>query len=44
MQQFKGLSSQEVRLSREKYGTNDLTPPKRESWVKLFISKFMTQL
>ena len=40
MQQFKGLSSQEVRLSREKYGTNDLTPPKRESWVKLFISKF----
>ena len=40
MQTYKGLTSAEVSESRKKYGTNDLTPPKRESWVKLLLGKF----
>ncbi len=40
MQQFKGLSDNQVLENRTKYGTNDLTPPARESWVKLLFGKF----
>lgn len=40
MQAYKGLTSAEVLEKRKKYGTNDLTPPKRESWVKLLLCKF----
>ena len=40
MQQFKGLSDNQVLENRTKYGTNDLTPPARESWVKLLLGKF----
>lgn len=36
----KGLNSQEVLESREKWGSNDLTPPKKVSLFKLFIEKF----
>jgi Ca2+-transporting ATPase len=35
-----GLSEEEVRLSREKYGVNLLTPPKRPSLWKLYLEKF----
>lgn len=37
---LKGLSDQEVLISREKHGTNLLTPPKRPSMWKLYIEKF----
>ncbi len=35
-----GLTNNEVLESRAKHGSNDLTPPARESWVKLLLSKF----
>ena len=40
MRSFKGLSSKEVLESRERDGSNTLTPPKRESWVLLLLGKF----
>ncbi len=36
----KGLSAQEVLDSRKQYGSNILTPPKKEPLWKLFIEKF----
>lgn len=36
----KGLSDREVMQSREKHGTNLLTPPKRPSIWKLYLEKF----
>ncbi|MBQ5827987.1 MAG: hypothetical protein IIW47_04240, partial [Bacteroidales bacterium] len=36
----KGLSDKEINESRAKWGSNDLTPPARESWVKLLLGKF----
>ena len=35
-----GLTDQEVLQSREKYGANPLTPPKRPSLLKLYLEKF----
>ena len=35
-----GLTDQEVLSSREKYGVNLLTPPKRPSMWKLYLEKF----
>ena len=35
-----GLSNKEVLISREKYGNNLLTPPKRPSMWKLYLEKF----
>ncbi len=40
MEKLKGLTSQQVDESRAKHGTNVLTPPKRESVLKLFLEKF----
>ena len=40
MESYKGLSEKQIQESRAKYGTNDLTPPQRESWVKLLLGKF----
>lgn len=40
MQSYKGLSDKEILESRASYGSNNLTPPKRESWVKLLLGKF----
>ena len=37
---FKGLTAAEVEASRQKYGTNLLTPPQRDPWWKLFLEKF----
>lgn len=37
---LKGLSDQEVLISREKHGINLLTPPKRPSMWKLYLEKF----
>ena len=38
--QLTGLTDQEVLSSREKYGVNLLTPPKRPSVWKLYLEKF----
>ena len=35
-----GLTSAEVAKSRQKYGSNELTPPKKESLWKKFLEKF----
>lgn len=35
-----GLTDEQVRTNREKYGTNLLTPPKRPSLWKLYLEKF----
>ena len=35
-----GLSEDEVKINREKYGCNLLTPPKRASLWKLYLEKF----
>lgn len=37
---IKGLTEKEVEDSRLKYGSNMLTPPKKESMLKLFLEKF----
>jgi Ca2+-transporting ATPase len=37
---YRGLSDAQVLESREKFGANVLTPPKRESAWKLFLKKF----
>lgn len=37
---YHGLTSQEVKLNRQKYGINVLTPPQRDPWWKLFAQKF----
>ena len=39
-QEFKGLTDQEVLSSREQYGNNVLTPPKRPSVWRLYFEKF----
>ena len=41
---YRGLSEQEVLKSRELYGTNVLTPPKKISVLKLFLEKFSDPL
>ena len=41
---FKGLTDQEVLQSRQKYGVNLLTPPKRPSIWKLYLEKFQDRL
>ena len=38
-----GLTDQEVLSSREKYGVNLLTPPKRPSMWKLYLEKFQSR-
>ena len=40
MDYFKGLDSKEVEKSREEFGSNTLTPPKRERWYHLLLEKF----
>ena len=37
---FKGLTAAEVVASRQKYGSNILTPPPRDPWWKLWLEKF----
>ena len=38
--QLYGLTEKEVQESRERYGLNVLTPPKRPSMWKLYLEKF----
>lgn len=38
--QYQGLNEEEVRKSREQYGENTLTPPKRDPIWKLYLEKF----
>ena len=40
MYHYRGLTGTQVEENRAKYGNNDLTPPARESWVKLLLGKF----
>lgn len=40
MHKYKGLTYAQVVENRAKYGSNDLTPPDRESWVKMLLGKF----
>jgi len=37
---FQGLTAAEVESSRQKYGSNLLTPPERDPWWQLFLEKF----
>jgi len=37
---YTGLNSDQVKQHREWFGSNELTPPKRESLFKLFLNKF----
>ncbi len=37
---YRGLTQAEVEASRQKYGSNLLTPPKRSPWWKLWLEKF----
>ncbi|MGH2412984.1 MAG: HAD-IC family P-type ATPase, partial [Microcystaceae cyanobacterium] len=37
---YSGLTAQQVKLNRQKYGTNILTPPQRDPWWKLYLAKF----
>ena len=39
-----GLSSAEVTASREKYGSNQLTPPSRDPWWVQLLEKFTDPL
>ncbi len=34
------LTSEQVKVNRQKYGINVLTPPERDPWWKLFLEKF----
>lgn len=35
-----GLNDEQVKQNRSRYGSNELTPPKRDPWYKLFFEKF----
>ncbi len=37
---YRGLSTEEVESRREQYGSNVLTPPKRDPWWRLYLEKF----
>ncbi len=40
MKHYKGLNNKQVSESREKWGSNIISPPKREGWFKLLLKKF----
>lgn len=40
MSNFRGLNNLEVENSRAEFGSNVITPPKRESWLKMLLGKF----
>ena len=37
---YLGLTLEQVKVSRHKYGTNVITPPERDPWWKLYLEKF----
>ncbi len=37
---YQGLTSEQVRDNRQRYGSNVLTPPERDPWWKLYLEKF----
>ncbi|MDE6051249.1 MAG: hypothetical protein K2G08_06150, partial [Paramuribaculum sp.] len=43
-EKYRGLTAAEVEESRRLHGTNLLTPPERESLLKLFLEKFRDPL
>ena len=44
MNSFRGLNNRQVEESRQKYGGNVLTPPKREHWLLQLLGKFKDPL
>lgn len=44
MNSFRGLNNRQVEESRQKYGSNVLTPPKREHWLLQLLGKFKDPL
>ncbi|MBQ6310640.1 MAG: calcium-translocating P-type ATPase, PMCA-type [Bacteroidales bacterium] len=44
MNSFRGLNNRQVEESRQKYGSNVLTPPRREHWLLQFLGKFKDPL
>ena len=44
MNSFRGLNNKQVEESRQKYGSNVLTPPKREHWLLQLMGKFKDPL
>ena len=44
MNSFRGLNNRQVEESRQKYGSNVLTPPKREHWLLQLMGKFKDPL
>ncbi len=44
MNSYRGLNNKEVEESRSRYGSNALTPPKREHWFMLLLGKFKDPL
>jgi Ca2+-transporting ATPase len=37
---YTGLTAEQVKRNRQDYGSNILTPPKRDPWWKLYLEKF----
>lgn len=37
---YRGLTGEQVKLNRQQYGINVLTPPQRVSWWNLYLEKF----
>ena len=44
MNSFRGLNNRQVEESRQKYGSNVLTPPRREHWLLQLMGKFKDPL
>ena len=44
MNSFRGLNNRQVEESRQKYGSNVLTPPRREHWLLQLLGKFKDPL
>ncbi|MBR6465734.1 MAG: calcium-translocating P-type ATPase, PMCA-type [Bacteroidales bacterium] len=44
MNSFRGLNNRQVEESRQKFGSNVLTPPKREHWLLQLMGKFKDPL
>jgi P-type Ca2+ transporter type 2C len=40
VEKYKGLTSAEVDESREKYGRNEVAPPERDPWWKMYLETF----
>ena len=39
-EKYKGLTGQQVIESREKHGKNEVAPPERDPWWKMYLETF----